>query len=74
MTVGKLAVFLIRPNELQLEVTFLAQLQGDRLLAAKALAAGMVALRIRFQSIDSTVEGLDYRILHLKQTVVRLIA
>jgi hypothetical protein len=52
---------------------FLAQLQGDDLLAAKTLIEENAALRARVQSLESTIEERDYRILHLKQNVARLI-
>jgi hypothetical protein len=52
---------------------FLASLQGEDLIAARTLIEENAALRARVKALESIIGDRDYRILHLKQNVERLI-
>jgi uncharacterized small protein (DUF1192 family) len=62
-----------RSTSNQTNYPFLAALHDDNLLAAKTLIEENAVLHARVASLESTIEERDYRILHLKQNVARLI-
>ncbi|OHS94119.1 hypothetical protein TRFO_11407 [Tritrichomonas foetus] len=52
---------------------FLAKLTGDDLIAAQALIQENAALKEKVEGLTTTVEQRDYRILHLKRSLEKLI-
>ncbi|KAK8882196.1 hypothetical protein M9Y10_044836 [Tritrichomonas musculus] len=52
---------------------FLSKLDGDDLIAANTLIQENAALREQISNLQTTIEQRDYRILHLRRNLEKLI-
>lgn len=50
---------------------FLSKLEGDDLIAAKALIHENATLKEQVSTLQTTIEQRDYRITHLKRSLVK---